>query len=252
MPDPVNLGFALNLSPEKAIDYFERKGYEISFRWQDVWAEAHRQSFTAAGAMKMDVLTSIREELDDAMNNGLTFRQFREELEPRLKKQGWWGRTEIVDPKTGEIRQIDVTPWRLRNIYNTNLRTSFEAGRYQRQVEAISSRPYWMYVAVGDSNTRPSHADMDGTVLPADDPWWDENYPPNDWGCRCKVRSLSQRALERRGLSVQENSPDSIAGNGWDYNPGKKDFKPNLRQYPKDLRNQYKEAQKNYEPPGNP
>lgn len=249
MPDPVNLAFAMNLKPEKAIEYFESKGYAISFRWQDVWKQEHRKAFTAAGAMKMEVLQSIREELDGALKDGLTFRQFREELEPRLKKQGWWGQTEIIDPSTGEVREIDVTPHRLRNIYRTNMKTSFEAGRYQRHVELSESRPYWMYSAVGDDRTRASHQEKNGTVLPADHEWWNENYPPNDWGCRCEVRSLSQRALERRGLTVSDKPPGKIASKEWAYNPGKTDHEPDVKKYPKDITDQYKNDHDNYEEP---
>lgn len=239
----------MNLKPEQAIEYFESKGYAISFRWRDVYREAHRKAFTAAGAMKMDVLESLREELTEAMNEGMTFRQFQANVEPRLRAQGWWGRTEIVDESTGEIREIDVTPHRLRNIFRTNMKTSFEAGRYQRHMELADTRPYWMYSAVGDGATRPSHAERNETVLPADHPWWDENYPPNDWGCRCEVRSLSERALERRGLTVSDQAPPGVASSEWKYNPGKEPFQPDLNQYPKDLADQYRQEQDNYQPP---
>lgn len=40
----------------------------------------------------------------------------------------------------------------------------------------------------------------------ADDPIWQTIYPPNGFNCRCKVRALSARDLERRGLSVNTKS----------------------------------------------
>lgn len=221
MPDPVNLAFAMNLPPEKVIEYFESKGYAISFRWDDLAGEAHKKAFTAAGAMNQDILEGIRGAMDEAIKEGQTFRQFQSNLQPTLKNLGWWGEQEIVDPDTGEIRTIDVTPHRLRNIYRTNMRTSYATGRMERQQEVMNSRPYWMYSAVGDAATRTSHAAMHNIVLRADDPWWLENYPPNGWGCRCQVVSLSQRALERRGLEVIDGSSlENIAEDGWRHNPG--------------------------------
>lgn len=222
MPEIPNIAFAMNLPPEKAIEYFRSKGYTFSFRWRDTWREAHAKVFTVAGAMRQDILSSIRGELVTALEEGRTFRQFQQELEPTLKKLGWWGNIEIMDPVTGELREIDVTPWRLRNIYRTNMQTSYMAGRYKQQVDMKDSRPYWMYVAVMDESTRATHAARNETVYHADDPIWDWLYPPNDWGCRCRVRALSERRMKSLGLEVQDGAKaQKFAGEGWDYNPGK-------------------------------
>ena len=47
----------------------------------------------------------------------------------------------------------------------------------------------------------------DGLVLSADDPWWRTHYPPNGWGCKCYVDALSQRDIERLGLSGPDTAP---------------------------------------------
>lgn len=250
MPEIPNIGFALNLPPDKAIEYFERKGWSISFRWRDTWRGAHSRAFTVAGAMKMDILESIREELQTALKEGRTFASFKKDLIPTLKKLGWWGKTEILDPQTGELRDIDVTPWRLRNIYRTNMQTSYMAGRHAFHESVKDRRPYWQYVAIIDASTRPAHELRNGTVLNADDPWWDDNYPPNGWGCRCRVRSLSQRAVDRRDLTVMDGREfGDVAEEGWDYNPGKEAWKPDTNDYSKEVAEQYLERRRNYEPP---
>ena len=41
------------------------------------------------------------------------------------------------------------------------------------------------YSAVLDDRTRDEHAELHGTIRPKDDPFWDDNYPPNGWNCRC-------------------------------------------------------------------
>jgi len=230
---PPDIGFAVNLPPEKAIEFFRQKGFRVSFRWRDTWKQAHSKAFTVAGAVMLDVLESIRGEVDAALAEGKTFRQFQQDLEPQLKKLGWLGRTEIVDPATGEVRTIDVNPWRLRNIYRTNMQTSYMAGRYREQWSRRETRPFWMYVAILDAAVRPSHEALNGSVFPADDPVWDWMYPPNDWGCRCRVRTLSQRRLDALGLKVRNGSGvKKFSGEGWDVNAGKEAFAPDLDTYP--------------------
>ncbi|MGL9773172.1 MAG: phage head morphogenesis protein [Sodalis sp. (in: enterobacteria)] len=61
------------------------------------------------------------------------------------------------------------------------------AGRYQRLRENVDQRPYWQYVAVMDSHTRPSHAARHGWGFCYDDAGWDTLFPLNGYNCRCRV-----------------------------------------------------------------
>lgn len=249
MPERPNIEFLLNKTPEEMINWFRDKGYAVSWNWRDVWKEKHQVAFTVAKAMNMDVLQSIRQEVENAIENGTTVREFRKNLEPTLKKLGWWGRQEILDTETGEVIEVQLgSPWRLKTIYRTNLQTSYMRGRYQHQAKVTDRRPWWMYDAVNDSNTRPSHEEKDGIVKRHDDSFWDSHYPPNDWGCRCGVRTLSDRQLEARGLTPTEAEIEPFAGEGWDYNPGKTTFEPDLDDYPDDLAEQFRRAQERYQP----
>ena len=132
MPTPdiskVDLAFAIGLPPEEAIAYFESKGFAISFKWQDVWAEAQAKAFTVAGVTKLDVLTDIRGALDSALKSGETLASFQSQLQPLLEAKGWWGKGRIVDQDTGEIHGKRLNPRRLETIFRTNLQSSYMAG----------------------------------------------------------------------------------------------------------------------------
>ena len=207
MPDLPDLKFAIGLPPDRAISYFKAKGYAISFDWHELLEEAKARSFTVAKAMRLDILTDIRGAMQKALDEGQTQRQFAKELTPTLRAKGWWGKQEVVDPRTGEVRQSQLgSPWRLRTIYETNMATAYAAGRYREQLENADEQPYWMYVAVMDARTRPAHAALNGKTLRYDDPFWSSFYPPNGWNCRCRVRAMDGDRVERKGLKVESSA----------------------------------------------
>ena len=191
------------LPPKEAIDFFRSKGFRVSFAWTEVWQQEHALAFTVAKAARLDILADIRDAVDAAIADGQTLRQFEQRLGPILQEKGWWGRREVTDPNTGERRDVQLgSRRRLRIIYDTNLRSAFAAGRWQRIEQLKARRPFLRYTAVLDSRTRPQHAAWHDTVLPVDHPFWSTHHPPNGWHCRCTVQQLSQRDLDRRGLAV--------------------------------------------------
>ena len=58
------------------------------------------------------------------------------------------------------------------------------------------------------TNPRHQHLAWDGLVLARDDPWWRTHYPPNGWGCQCKVIGLWPRDLARLGKSQPDQAPE--------------------------------------------
>lgn len=198
MPDAPNLALAFNLPPERAVEYFQAKGLRITSNWRDMAAGAHAGAFTVAGVLKGEVLGDIRSALDDALVGGKTYEQFVKELRPRLKAKGWWGIAH--DPETGEVvKGRAMTPHRLPTVYQTNLQSAYMAGRYKAQLENADRRPYWKYVAILDSRTRPRHRALNGRIFRYDDPIWSVIYPPNGYNCRCRVIALSYEEFVAEG-----------------------------------------------------
>lgn len=202
----------LNVPPEEAVRHFRAKGYHVGFDWRDTAAAQHLKSFTVAKAMRLDVLEGIRTEVDRAIADGTTLREFKANLEPFLRSKGWWGRQQLLDPVTGQLRTVQLgSPRRLEIIFDTNLRTSYAHGEWQRIQRVKDRRPWLRYVAVRDARTRPQHLRWHGIVLPVDHPFWRTHFPPNGWFCRCSIQQLSDADLEEMGIRPTENLPA-----GWD------------------------------------
>lgn len=180
---------------QEQIAFFRRKGNVTTDRWTDVWQEEHDHAFMVAGANRIDLLVDLRDAVEKAIASGTGLEQFRKDFDRIVAKYGW--------DYTGGRN------WRTRVILETNLRTSYAAGRYA-QLQALKKvRPYWRY-RHSDSvqHPRPQHLAWNGLVLLADDPWWNTHYPPNGWGCQCTVEALNERDLKRLGKDAPDTAPD--------------------------------------------
>lgn len=204
-------GFQIGLPPTETVEFFRAKGtYPISRSWWDVWQEEHSRAFTVAGVTSVDVLQSVRADLDKVLSEGGTFAQWKTDVLPKLQNA----------INNGEAPENIITERRLRTIYDTNLRMARAAGQWKR-IETLSPfQPYLMYSAVRDNRTRPLHRKWGGidpgtfrVILPVGHPAWRQFYPPNGWGCRCDVIQLSERAMKRMGLRVTTDA--ELISIGW-------------------------------------
>ncbi|MGS4945197.1 phage head morphogenesis protein [Meridianimarinicoccus sp. RP-17] len=194
--------------PPEASAFLRNKGLTPSFAWDDVEPEEHATAFTVAKAMQADVLEDIRTEVQRALDEGRTLAQFQRDLKPKLAAKGWWGRTEMTDPLTGEVREVQLgSPRRLRTIYRSNLRSARAAGQWERIQRTKAALPYLLYQLGPSERHRPEHKEKNGLVLPADDPFWQQWYPPNGWGCKCWVRQITRAEAESRGINVAPAVP---------------------------------------------
>jgi SPP1 gp7 family putative phage head morphogenesis protein len=200
---------AFGMPPEEAVAFLRGKGLAVSDSWRDLWHTAHRRAFTVARSASYDVVQDIRDALVDALENGKTLQQFTDELRPVLQAKGWWGKA--IDPSTGEIvktyegtsKPVQLgSPRRLKLIYEQNIQTAYMAGRYRSMKAGTATHPFWQYVAVLDTRTRPSHRAMNGKVFRHDDDAWTVAFPPNGWRCRCRARPMTAAALQREGFPV--------------------------------------------------
>ncbi len=191
--------------------------------WDDLWQEQHDRAFMVAGATKADLLADLAAAVDKAVAQGTSLEEFRRDFRTIVERHGWHGWTG-EGSKKGEA-------WRTRVIYRTNMSTSYMAGRYA-QLTAANYR-YWVYRHSGAEHPRLDHLSWDGIALPPDHPFWTQHYPPNGWGCGCKVYGARTEAgILRVGGTPGKDLPEGWdrvnpktgapvgIGRGWGYAPG--------------------------------
>jgi len=210
--------------PEQVTAFRLRLGDLVpTARWDDIERSAHDRAFMVAGAVKADLLSDLGRAVDQAITEGTGFEAFKTDFRDIVERHGWHGWTGEGTPGGEE--------WRMRVIYRTNMRVSYQAGRFAQLREG--GFKYWVYRHGGSHDPRPEHLALDGLILPADHPFWMIWFPPNGWGCSCRVfGARSMKAAIRRGgkpnvalpsnwnqRSPKTGMPDGI-DKGWDYAPG--------------------------------
>lgn len=210
------LEFDFKEEPKINMEFLKQKIPTTTFNYDELMHEAHLRAFSIAKMMQLDLLKDMQDSLLKAQKEGMSFETWKKDIKPNLAKKGWLGKREVVDKTTGEVKTINVNNRRLKNIYNTNMRSANAQGRAKEQY-ARKGKVYLRYVAIMDGLTRESHAKLHGTILPREDSFWASNYPPNDWGCRCYVQSLSQAELKTKGFKVSPKAPNFKAHKDWNY-----------------------------------
>ena len=195
-------GRAFAIEPDyqfrERISYLTQKVPVPTRTWTDKMNGDHDRYFVVAGAAEQAIVEDFFEAIKVNVPR-LDYKGFAADFDRIVEKHGW--------------SYNGGREWRIRTIFETNVRTSFMAGRLRqmRDPDMIRMRPFWEYVHADTREPlkpRLMHLSWDGLTLRWDDPWWTTHFPPNDWACSCGVRSLSEGDLKRRGKSGPDRTPD--------------------------------------------
>jgi SPP1 gp7 family putative phage head morphogenesis protein len=173
----------------------------------------------------------------------MAFQDFKNGMLDMMKEKGWYGGAGHAADDTKYIN------WRIKTIYETNMRTAYAQAQYRKQLQGAVLRPIWVYQSrLSGNNRRQEHIAMHGKAYRYDDPFWDKYYPPNGWGCQCYVTTKSEAGAERDGIKAGDSAketPPEIDGT-WAYNPGREALAPNFSKYKNLPRDTVKQIYANY------
>ena len=203
---------AKNTPFSEAIDHFRRKIRLPIQSYRDLSGECHAKAFMVAGATNDAMLADFHKAILKYMESGKSAKDFRADFERIAASFGWTGYTGENNPG-----------WRSAIMIDTNMRTSYMAGRWQKLSDEKEARPYLMYQQVQRPSMRPEHAQWHGLIYPIDHEFWNTHYPPNGWNCLCTAIGVSAGQMRREGLSLgtEEEARAGGVSPEWAYNVGK-------------------------------
>lgn len=180
------------LDNREALKYFGDKVPISAADAAALSADAKARAFWVSGVAKDDLAAGLHSALLRNIRDGKSVGDFRQEARDLAERQGWSG----------------ASPYRLDFIYRENVNSAYQAGRYAQMTDpsVLKMRPFWQYLHFPQERyPRPAHLALDKKILPADDPFWQTWYPPNGYGCKCSVRTLSQRQAAGQPVTKGED-----------------------------------------------
>ena len=202
--------------PTEVVDRLKSKIPTLTDDLDKIKGDAYKKAFTISDIAKKSLLADIQDSLVEALKDGKGFDEWRSDLFEHLQAKGWADKFESLNDD--EISVLGDSS-RLKLIYDTNIRQAYAEANYEAGIN--SNAEFIRYVAVLDERTRFSHASAHGLIFPIDNPWWEINYPPNGFNCRCSVMFLTAESMEARGWKPYDGVFPNIADKGFRKHSGK-------------------------------
>lgn len=184
----IDIAYALRLPPHRALEYLRSLGMKLDDKFAgQALMRAREKAFTVSAINNARVVDHLYQEIIGTLERGETPASFVARMKPSLAKMGYYSE--------------DIPAYRLKQMVRGSMQTAYNAGRYNAQVTNIESQPWWIRIEIDDNRLRPTHDAVNYVTARADDAYWDNNYPPYldgemEWGCRGRVRAVSEKRLE--------------------------------------------------------
>lgn len=162
-----------NVEAARAIASKTAVGREV---FDKLLPELRARAFVVSGLEDLRMVRAVRDAIEE------------------LPKGGDWDET--VDKVRGILEKggfgEETAAARAEMLVKHHAYAAYAQADWEAKQRMKQDFPYWKYVTQGDGRVRDSHAALDGLVLPADDPFWKDHFPPWEWGCRCRVEMLDE------------------------------------------------------------
>jgi SPP1 gp7 family putative phage head morphogenesis protein len=204
----------------EAVEKFRARVPMKRKEWDKLRAAEKEFAFTVSEVALADIIAEVFEGLKQAISKGSTFEEFKADAGAKLEAH--WG---------GE------KPGRLETIFRTNVIGAYNSGRHAvlSAPEVKRFRPYRRFDGIDDDRQTDICDDCDGTILPADDPWWLTHTPLLHFNCRSVVVPLSEEEALAEG--IDEPPPvDPADGFGTPPSSDGPDWEPDITEYPEEIR----------------
>lgn len=165
---------------------------------------ARSRAFTLAGAVEIEAVQTVFDELAKSLANGTPLEDFQKTVGDKLAGK--------MGPKGYQIETVFIN----------NCQQAYNSGRWvqMNEPEVNALRPYRLYDSVLDGSTTPHCRAWDGVIRAWDDVCWQQHSPQCHMRCRAVLRSIRPKDAARRGIT--ETLPTEQPADGFGLPPDKR------------------------------
>lgn len=197
LPDAIPFSEAINYMASK-VPLTKSEYYHLS-------DQLRFRAFAVSRLTQVDAVDKVRKHFIRSMKDGGSLSEFQtqEGIDDALKVAGF----------------DKSEPWYWETVYRTNIQTAYNTGRVMQYEK--NPPEFLEFIGIGDVRQTDICRIRQGTILPYNDPWWKNNYPPLHFNCRSTVRAIYKEEAEIRSIkktAVPEGDP---AAKGFGENPVK-------------------------------
>lgn len=206
---------------------------ELDKLFEDLMADVHAKKYKP-GEFPVDYVQEVAKKLLNAFTGGFKpdFTNKQDSDFVLTIKQNIWPfsaaksfaqmklmRNELLDDK-GAVRSFQDFQKRVADIgvafngnylmaeYNLAVSSGQMASQWKNFEAAKDTRPNLKFQTAGDERVRDSHAVLDGVIAPIDSEFWNKNWPPLAWNCRCDAVNTSAEANDPETLNKKSAQAD--------------------------------------------
>jgi SPP1 gp7 family putative phage head morphogenesis protein len=167
--------------------------------------ELRARAITVTGLEGLNQIERIRAEIEDFTRGQTTGG------EPVTWNEA---KQRIADTLAAAFGSEEAAATRATLLLRTHAFQAYQAANW-RVAQEDDDTTHLQYLATEDDRVRDSHLALNGIILPKDDPFWNDHFPPWDWGCRCRVRPINPDLLElERARDLKRKPEDRLVLEG--------------------------------------
>ena len=154
------------------------------------------EAFWVGGGLQLSQIQRVFDKIAEAATTGESFEEWRKRV-----------RNELTNDAHAET------------VFRNAIQRQYNAGRWAQMTDPSVQRfrPFGLVDAILDGATTAYCREVNGTILPLDDPWWDTHFFPAHHRCRTSIRNLRRSEAERRGIT--DLPPDISPAPGFGQGP---------------------------------